>query len=139
MITKKAGCILINLETKKIALVNRKNKYSFPKGHLEEGETIEECAIRETKEETGHYCELIDNKSIAVINYTNPSGENVENHFYLAIDKGICKERIEDKDKEITVWRNFEEVEKTLSYQNLKEVWNEIKNEVESVINSERV
>ena len=45
MITKKAGCILINLETKKIALVNRKNEYSFPKGHLEEGEKFEECEI----------------------------------------------------------------------------------------------
>lgn len=42
MTTKKAGCILINLETKKIALVNRKNEYSFPKGHLEVGKTWKE-------------------------------------------------------------------------------------------------
>ena len=45
MIVKKAGCILINLDTEEIALVLRKGKFSFPKGHLEEGETLQECAI----------------------------------------------------------------------------------------------
>lgn len=47
-IVKKAGCILINLDNSKIALVLRDGDYSFPKGHLENGETIKECAIRET-------------------------------------------------------------------------------------------
>ena len=52
MSVKKAGCILINYEKQKIALVCRNNEYSFPKGHLEKGETIQECALRETIEET---------------------------------------------------------------------------------------
>lgn len=137
MITKKAGCILINLDTKKIALVSRKDGYSFPKGHLENGESLKECAIRETIEETGHYCHIIQEKEIALIRYTNPSGENVENYFYIAIDDGICKEKIDEKYKETTVWKEFEEIEKTLSYQNLIELWNKIKIEVESVINNE--
>ena len=135
MTTKKAGCILINKETKKIALVCRDNEYSFPKGHLEEGETLIECAIRETREETGHDCKIIDNKEIIVDCYTTPQGEEVENYLYLAIDEGETKEIIDEKDKEVCVWKKIEEVEKTLSYQTLKNMWNEIeikvKNEIE--------
>ena len=97
MITIKAGCILINMETKRIALVCRKGEFSFPKGHLEEGEKIEECAIRETIEETGHECHLI--KEIAKINYSNPSGEDVENYFFIAMDDGVSKKHINENDK----------------------------------------
>ena len=51
---KKAGCILINVKDKTVALVYREKQddYSFPKGHMEEGETEQETAIREVKEET---------------------------------------------------------------------------------------
>jgi len=51
MITKKAGTVLLNLETEQIALIYRKrlNDYSFPKGHLESGESLQECAVRDFK------------------------------------------------------------------------------------------
>lgn len=54
MKVEKAGTILINLKTKKIGLIYRKKQkdYSFPKGHKEINETLMECAIRETNEET---------------------------------------------------------------------------------------
>ena len=65
MVTQKAGTVLINKEKGQIALVYRKKlgDLSFPKGHLEEGETLEECAIRETIEETGRNCHLVSNDS----------------------------------------------------------------------------
>ena len=136
MITIKAGCILINMETKKIALVCRKGEFSFPKGHLEEGEKIEECTIRETVEETGHECHLIKEKEIAKINYSNPSGEDVENYFFVAMDDGVSEKNINENDKEETIWKDFSEIENTLSYENLVELWNNIKNEVKEIIDN---
>lgn len=134
---QKAGCILINIDKKEIALVCRKGEYSFPKGHLEKGETLKECAIRETKEETGHDCHLVDIKEISIIHYNNSKGEKVENYFYLAIDDGLSKEKIEEKDKEVTVWKAYDEIEDTLSHQNLKDFWNEIKLKVKRTMNNE--
>ena len=54
MKTIKAGCFLIDKENKMIALIHREkqNDYSFPKGHVEQGEDIKSAAIRETAEET---------------------------------------------------------------------------------------
>lgn len=118
MIVKKAGCILVNLETQKVALVSRKGEFSFPKGHLEDGETLRECAIRETVEETGHNCHIEGEKEIAIIRYITPRGEDVENYLYVAIDDGISQEQINEKDKEITVWEKFNNVETTLSHDN---------------------
>lgn len=133
-LVKKAGCILINLQEKEIALVCRNGEYSFPKGHLEKGETLAECAIRETREETGHDCHLLRKEELSKIYYSNPKGENVENYFYLAIDDGITNEKIDEKDKEQTKWVKYSEVETTLSHQNLKDFWNEIKHEIKKII-----
>ena len=96
MIIKKAGCILVNLENKKIALVLRKGDYSFPKGHLEDGETIKECAIRETIEETGHEVEILGDE-IDIMKYKSSGNEDVENHFFIGIDMGLTNKFIAKK------------------------------------------
>ena len=125
MITKKAGTILMNLENKKIALIYRpyKNDYSFPKGHLEKNETLQECAIRETEEETLRANHLLKNEEIYIDRYVTPAGENVENYMYLAIDDGPTTKEIRDEDKEIVEWYDFEDIEKKLSYESLKKLW----------------
>ena len=62
-------CVMIqNPETDDILVHNRKRKYpgySFPGGHIEHGESIYNCAVREVKEETGldvknlEYCGVV--------------------------------------------------------------------------------
>lgn len=130
MIIKKAGCILVNLENKKIALVLRKGDYSFPKGHLEDGETIKECAIRETIEETGHEVEILGDE-IDIIKYKSSGNEDVENHFFIGIDMGLTNKFIAKKDREKTDWFRIDEIEDRLSYENLKKFWKSAKENVE--------
>lgn len=134
MVTKKAGTVLINKDTKQVALVYRKSlgDLSFPKGHLEAGETLPECAIRETIEETGRNCYLEREDSIGVIRYTTSNGEEVENYMYLAIDNGIYEG--ESPDPEICVWVYLDEVHNALSYDDLVEFWDSVYSLVKEVL-----
>ena len=65
---KSCGCIIINNE--KVLLVYEKNRnfWGFPKGHIEEGETEIETALREVKEEVGLEVE-IDLEKRYTLNY----------------------------------------------------------------------
>ena len=47
-----AGGLVINKD-KELLMIFRRGKWDLPKGKLDEGETIDECAVREVKEETG--------------------------------------------------------------------------------------
>lgn len=71
MKVEKAGCILINKENNKIGLIYRQKQkdYSFPKGHRESEESLIECAIRETAEETKRDCILYSNEPVAQEHY----------------------------------------------------------------------
>ena len=135
MATQKAGTILVNLKTKKIALVYRKDElgYEFPKGHLEEGETLEECAVRETEEETERRNHLLE--KLGVVNYITGKGEEVELYMYLAIDEGRTHEVIEDELKEEISWFSVEDVDSKLKYDDLKRFWEKSKQKVIDLIN----
>ena len=126
----KAGCILINQKDKTIAIVYRQkqNDYSFPKGHLEDGESLVECAIRETAEETKRDCVILEEDPIYIEEYITPRGENVRMYYYLSKDIGPSNNSSEDT--HATYWISYNEVENILSYDSLKKVWNTVKEKV---------
>ena len=51
-VIKAGGGLVYNAEGK-ILMIFRRGKWDLPKGKLDKGETIEECALREVIEETG--------------------------------------------------------------------------------------
>ena len=125
---KKAGCILMDTENKNIAIVYRKeyNDYSFPKGHLEEGETLIKCAIRETEEETKRKPLILDKKEIFIENYKDSFGNLCETHYFIAKDNGHSDNNSLETHK--LIWKNINEVENILTHEHTKELWNNVKN-----------
>ena len=62
--TDSAGAIVFRGDT--VLMIRVGSRWSFPKGHLEPGETAKQAAVRETKEETGISAELLTDVPIAV-------------------------------------------------------------------------
>lgn len=120
----KAGTILLSKDYKKVGLVYRTklDDYSFPKGHIEKDESLIECALRETEEETGRKCILINNEEIGKLKYVNYEG-TIYTHLFLAIDNGPTTKFINEYDKENLVWVDINEVANKLTYNDLKEFW----------------
>jgi len=131
---EKAGCILINMKSKKIGLIYREKQddYSFPKGHREIGETLEECAIRETIEETKRDCILYFKEPIAKEHYFDSKNDEVDMYYFIAIDNG--KSDNTSLDTHDLIWTEFEEVENVLSYNSLKNVWRQVKGMVAKIL-----
>lgn len=114
-----AGCIVFKENL--VLLVKYCNRFSFPKGHIEGNEGLEECAIRETEEETGikakkcgtYYCVESPKKTDKRLVYFFPS-------FYLGGEIKAQKEEIDeamwvDCDKALSLL-TFEQDKKALLF-----------------------
>lgn len=130
----KAGCILMDLEAKKIGLVYRTKQqdYSFPKGRLEENETIINCAKRETIEETQREIEVLC--SLGHQSYVTKKGVTCTVYWYLAKDLGQTTQKIQEDLKHQLIWLDFDEVEQKLSYENLKGLWHLYQEKIKSFL-----
>ena len=81
----KAGGGLVKNKHEEILMIYRRRKWDLPKGKLDEGETIEECAKREVEEETGlHKINVIRPLKITYHTY-QLFGKHIlkESHWYL--------------------------------------------------------
>ncbi|MGB8816264.1 MAG: NUDIX domain-containing protein [Minisyncoccia bacterium] len=113
--TIKAGCVVLN-ENNEVLLVSSDGGkiWTFPKGHAENGETLEEVALREVKEETGYGVEI--SKRLSDLTYTHgQTGELIR----VAMFKSKPVKKINDGEKDIqSKWFSLKKAEEAL-YSNL--------------------
>ncbi len=79
-----AGGVVINDEGK-ILMIFRRGKWDLPKGKTEDGESMEVCAEREVKEETG-LSEIILQRFLITTHHTyKENGESIlkDTHWFL--------------------------------------------------------
>jgi len=111
--TIKAGCIVVN-ENNQVLLISESNGkiWTFPKGHAENDETIEQVALREVKEETGYSVEIL--KRLSDVTYVHgQTGELIRVAMFKAkpLIMGIVMEKgVQSK------WFSIEEAKKILYY-----------------------
>lgn len=116
VVRRRKGDPLVLLITAK----RNQEHWLFPKGHVEDGETLEQTALREAEEEAGVRATLIGFAGVMSFDY---EGESIRVHYFLAVteDKGKPEKRRQ------LAWCSFDEAMRQLTFPDartlLKDAW----------------
>lgn len=111
-----------NGEKRKFLLIKNKRSahWGFPKGHVEKGETNEETALREIKEETGLDVKLIP-EFASRSEYTIQG--KVEKNVTIFLARTLSEEVVlQEEEIESSVWLDYQKAMKTLKFENDKTI-----------------
>jgi len=120
-VAKIAGLVLKNDEGCYLLVQEQREPvhglWNLPGGHVDEGETIQEAAIRETREETGLETELIDNEPVTVTHITNV------NHEYYAFLGRVTGGSLEIDSEELldAQWLSTEHIKQLASEDKMRD------------------
>ena len=97
---KSCGCIVFDSSNRVLLVKMNAGHWSFPKGHVEQGETEEETALRETFEETNVECDIISGFR-SVNTYSPFPGVMKDVYFFVARSKDSVLKKQETEIAEI--------------------------------------
>lgn len=107
----------INGETRFLLIKNKRSaNWGFPKGHIENGETRQQTAMREVLEETGLRITIIP-EFVSKSEYTIQGRVEKSVSIFLA-KTSDTQTRIQREEIEDYVWLNFERAMETLKFEN---------------------
>ena len=127
---KEKSCGAVIIDNGKVLLIRQNNgDCGFPKGHVEEGETEQQTAIREVKEETNVDI-VIDSDQRYVISYVVKNDIMKDVIYFLA--HPINNQQLIAQPEEIdeVMWVDIDKVYDMLKYDDVKKIWQQIKENV---------
>jgi len=122
-----AGGVIIDSRVvpPRVLLVHRPryDDWSFPKGKLDPGETVEQAAHREVREETGIECRIIREITTQRYSYRTSKGRRRPKlvHYFL-MDPLTDEIRVPGAEVDRAVWVDFETALQMLSYERDREL-----------------
>ena len=132
---KSCGAIVYKIENNeyKFLLVYQNNgHYSFPKGHVEEGESEIETALREIKEETNLSVKIDDGFRYALEYLVEPKNVMKDAVYFIATP---ISHDLHAQEGEISecIWCSFEEAYDKLNFENIREVFEKAYNYIKGI------
>ena len=121
---KSCGCIVFN-NNKVLVEESLSGFYGFPKGHIENGESEEECAIRETLEETGIRAR-VDLNDRFVISYLVHDINPKSVVYFISSLVGSDDISIQEEEVSSACWVDINSVRDVLTFDNLKCLWDRV-------------
>ncbi len=124
-----AGGVVTNKEGK-VLFIYRNDKWDLPKGKLEKGESIEECALREVEEETGVKNLKLENFLRITYHIFKKNGEyRLKEVHWFAMRTSFKGKLVGQKSEGIdkVKWKGPQKIHKALenSYTNIKLLFSE--------------
>lgn len=117
---KSCGCIIIN-DGKVLVIKQISGDYGFPKGHIENGETEEECAVRETFEEVGLKVRVDSSLRFSISYFVRDNIPKEAIYFVSFLDSGNVV--IQESELIDAFWVDIDKVSSVLSFDNLRGLW----------------
>jgi len=127
---KSCGCIVINDKNEVLLIHHNAGHWDFPKGHVEEGETDVQTAIREVKEETNIDVE-VNEKYRYTTEYSQKEDVMKEVVYFLAKNVSDDKEEQIEEVSEVK-WFKIEDAIEKITYDTSKEILVKLKNDLEN-------
>jgi|SRR3989338_4922304 len=127
-----AGGIVYRKGEKKVFILmikDHNDKWTFPKGAIEKGESKEQAALREVQEETGIKAEIIDKLDDNKFFFTR-DGEKVFKIVHLFLMRTEQKELRAQWEVKDVKWFDIDDVLKNIGYKNQADI---IKKAIEKV------
>lgn len=112
-----AGGIISN-DKEEIMIIYRRGKWDLPKGKLDPGETLEQCAVREAEEETGLKNIRMQSPLLVTWHVYDESGKHIlkETHWYRLSVSGHQQARPQAEEQITAIeWASRAEVKKYIS------------------------
>ena len=126
---RQAGSIVVRLDAREpqvLLVTARRNprNWIFPKGHIEKGESPEQAALRETREEAGVSASLIGPAGILEYGFL---GAKARVEYFLVL---FTREAGPPEDGRQRIWCGLDEALDRLSYKNtrklLRKAWKQL-------------
>ena len=127
----------VESEHEELLLIELRNRWDLPKGHIEEGESERVAALREVEEETGVKAEIVGNKPLAITwhAYNTYGSWELKRTSWWRMRASVC-EVVPQSEEGIArvVWCAKEEIEERLknSYPTIKRVVKALQYKLES-------
>lgn len=125
---KSCGCIIFNAKKEILLLHQNAGHWGLPKGHVEEGETEEQTAIREVKEETN--IDVVINTNYRYSMTYNPKEDVEKEVVYFIAENTSNNIKPQQEEVQEVIWLDIDNAINTITYENSKELLKKVKKDL---------
>lgn len=117
---KSCGCIVINEKDEVLLIHHNAGHWDFPKGHVEDGETEIQTAMREVKEETNLDVEV--NEKYRYTTKYSPKGDVIKEVIYFLAKNIHNNKQAQLEEVSEVKWFKLDEALNKITYDTSKDI-----------------